>query len=88
MDPGHDALAAALEELKLRCVLMLEEPRTRPWRRVFPLDAVSLHVVLDGACVIDGDVHLWRHRLDDGELLVVNRGTRGALQATSESDPP
>lgn len=88
MNPGHDALAAALEELKLRCVLMVDPPGARPWRRAFPLDALSLHVVLRGACVIDVDVHLWRHRLDDGELLVVNRGMRGALRPASESDPP
>lgn len=88
MDSEPDALEAALEELRLRCALMRESPSDRPWRRAFPEDAVSLHVVLDGGCVIDADIHLWRYRLDPGEVLVVRPGVRGALRATRDDHPP
>ncbi|HUM12258.1 MAG TPA: AraC family transcriptional regulator [Myxococcaceae bacterium] len=88
VDPGHDPLVLALDELRLRCVVMGDRQDGGPWRRAFPADALSLHVVLEGGCLIDADVHLWRYRLDPGELLVVNRAVPGVLRATCESDPP
>ncbi len=88
MQAGDDPLVVALEELRLRCALIVEDDQASPWRRAFPADAISLHVVLEGGCLIDADLHLWRHRLDPGELLVVNRAVPGSLRATSEADPP
>jgi AraC-like DNA-binding protein len=85
---GTDPLVVALEELRLRCVLIVEPDAPGPWRRTFPADAVSLHVVLEGGCLIDADLQLWRARVDPGELLLVNRGVPGALRATCEADPP
>ena len=88
VEPRSDALAMALEELRFRCVLADEPTVPGPWRRVFPEDAVSLHVVLEGGCLISADLELSRYRLDPGEVLVVNRAIRGGLRATSEADPP
>ncbi len=88
MEPGTDPLVAALDELKLRCVPMRDAAKGGPWRRAFPEDAVSLHVVLEGGCLIEADLHLWRYRLDPGEVLVVKPGIRGALRATCEANPP
>jgi AraC-like DNA-binding protein len=88
VDAGTDPLAIALEELRLRCVLMDAHACAGPWTRAFPGDTASLHVVLDGGCMIDADLQLWRYRLDPGEVLVVNRGVRGALRATTEANPP
>ncbi len=88
MDRETDALVAALDELRLRCIPVPEAVRAVPWRRVFPEETVSLHVVLEGGCLIDSGVRLWRYRLDPGEVLVVNRGVPGALRATCETDPP
>jgi len=88
VEQGNDPLVDALEELRFRCVLMTDSGDAGPWRRPFPADAVSLHVLLEGGCLIEADLHLWRHRLDPGELLVVNRAVPGALRATSEAEPP
>ena len=82
-----DALGAALEELKLRCVPLPADDVTHPWTRPFPEEAMSLHVVLDGVCLIQTDVPLWSYRLHDGEVLAVS-GARGALRALSEGRPP
>lgn len=88
VDAGTDPLAVALEELRLRCVLMDAHDGAGPWTRVFPADTASLHVVLDGGCMIDADLQLWRYRLEPGEVLVVNRGVRGTLRATIDASPP
>lgn len=88
MEPRIDPLVAALDELKLRCVLVRNAGGSGPWRRAFPEDAMSLHVVLEGGCLIEADVHLWRYRLDPGEVLVVRPSVRGALRATCEADRP
>ncbi len=89
MDFALDALAAALGELKLRCEPLAEPPcGPEGWRRSFPLDAVSLHLVVIGDCLIGADVKLWRHRLERGEVLVVNRGVPGELRPTSEHGYP
>jgi AraC-like DNA-binding protein len=88
VEPGTDPLAAALEELKLRCALMRDVAGGGPWSRAFPEDAMSLHVVLEGGCLIEADVHLWRYRLDPGEVLVVRPGVRGGLRATCAANPP
>ena len=53
-----DALVAALEELKPRCELITEGNERRPWTRPFPEDAMSLHVVLEGGCLIETDLDL------------------------------
>ena len=65
-----------------------DDGRTRPWRRDFPLDAVSIHVPLEGACHIAVDTPIWTHRLERGEILVVNRGIGGAVLARDEGEPP
>lgn len=83
-----DALTAALDELKLRCVLLSDDDDTRPWTRTFPDRAISLHVVLDGTCLIQTDLPVWRYQLREGELLIANGAGRGALRATSETPPP
>jgi hypothetical protein len=83
-----DALVAALEELKLRCALMTEGNERRPWTRPFPEDAMSLHVVLEGGCLIETDLDLWRYRLHDGEVLVINGTGPGALRGMSDARPP
>ena len=88
MDLAVDALAAALEELKLRCVLLSAEAGPGAWRQPFPVDAVSVHLVLRGVCLIEVSLHLPRTLLSGGDLLIVNRGIRGALRAASESDRP
>ena len=88
MTRGPDALTTALEELRLRCTLLETAPGSGPWRRAFPEDAISLHLVLEGACLIDADVNVWRYQVQDGELLVVNRGVGGELRALSEDDEP
>jgi hypothetical protein len=57
---------------------MTEGDQARGWSRRFPEDVVSLHVAMDGGCVIDAELALWRYRLLPGEVLVVNRGVAGA----------
>ncbi len=86
MDLTPDALAAALDELKLRCIPICEPPSAERWCRPFPLDAVSLHLVVGADCLIRTEVKLWRHRLERGEVLVVNRGVRGELRPANEHD--
>jgi AraC-like DNA-binding protein len=86
MDLAPDALTAALDELKLRCEPLPEPAPAEGWRRTFPLDAVSLHVVVGADCLIRTEVKLWRHRLERGEVLVVNRGVRGELRPVNEHD--
>ena len=89
MDFALDPLAAALGELKLRCEPLAGPPcGPEGWRRTFPLDAVSLHLVVIGDCLIGADVKLWRYRLERGEVLVVNRGVPGELRPTSEHGHP
>jgi AraC-like DNA-binding protein len=88
VEPGTDPLVVALEELRLRCILLAEPAGPGPWKRPFPADTPSLHVVLEGGCLIDADLQLWRFRVDPGELVLVNRGVPGGLRATSETDPP
>lgn|GEM_PF-522226 len=82
VDLTDDALAAALADLDLRCLPLPEAPGAGEWRRPFPQDHISLHVVVSGDCLIDTPVPLWRHRLRTGEVLVVNRGVEGELRAT------
>jgi AraC-like DNA-binding protein len=67
---------------------MLDDGPTRPWTRTFPDDAISLHVVVDGDCLIDTDLPLWRFRLHSGEVLVVAGGATRALRAMTEARPP
>ena len=87
MDFALDPLAAALDELKLRCEPLPQPPGgPEGWRRAFPLDAVSLHLVVIGDCLIVADVELWRYRLELGEVLLVNRGVPGELRPTSVRD--
>jgi AraC-like DNA-binding protein len=88
MAPGQDALSEALEELKFRCAPFETTDAPQPWRRDFPLDAVSIHVPLEGACHIAVDTPIWTHHLDRGEILVVNRGLGGALLPRSGDEPP
>jgi AraC-like DNA-binding protein len=88
MNERLDALEDALAELQVRCVPITSGAAPRPWRREFPLDAVSLHVPLEGRCHIDVDTPIWVHRLERGQVLLVNRGVAGALRPASESDPP
>ena len=88
MAPGQDALAQALEELRFRCAPFEKTDAPRPWRLDFPLDAVSIHVPLEGACHIAVNSPIWTHRLERGEILVVNRGIGGALLPRDEGDPP
>jgi hypothetical protein len=51
---GQDALAEALEE-SISPRPFETTGAQRPWRRDFPLDAVSIHVPLDGACHVAVD---------------------------------
>lgn len=83
-----DALTDALDELQLRCVLLPVDESSRPWTRTFPENAVSLHLVLEGLCLIQTDLPVSRHHLREGELLIVNGAGRGALRAASEAPPP
>jgi len=87
MFADRDALSAALDQLGFRC-LVLDALAARPWRREFLRDAISVHLVLQGSCLLDVDFPVWRYRLDEGELLVVNRGTPGALRSSSDADSP
>jgi len=87
MTPGGDALTEALEELRFRCTPFPTTDAPRPWRLELPLDAVSIHVPLEGASHIAVDTPLWTHALDRGEILVVNRGIGGALLAR-DAEPP
>ena len=88
MDLKHDALASALDDLKLRCVPLLERASHGEWRRSFPLEDISMHVVISSDCLIDAAVPMWRHRLTRGEVLVVNRGVEGELRSTSGDHRP
>ena len=88
VETSPDPLVTALRELRLRCVLDRPAASPGPWRRAFREDAISLHLVLEGACLIDARVKVWRYQVRAPELLVVNRGVRGGLRALSESDPP
>ena len=88
MDLKHDALTAALDDLKLRCVPLQETASRGEWRRSFPLDDISLHLVISGDCLINAAVRIWRHRLTRGEMLVVNRGVEGELRSTSGDHRP
>ena len=88
MESSPDPLVAALQELRLRCVLDRSAEHTAPWRKAFREDAISLHLVLEGACLIDAPIKVWRYQARAPELLVVNRGVGGSLRALSEDDPP
>lgn len=88
MSWDQDPLSEALEELRLRCDPFATTDRERPWTRDLPVDAVTIHVPLSGACHLAVDTSLWTHCLDRGEILVVNRGIGGALVARDEDDPP
>ena len=79
---------AALEELKLRCELITEGNERHPWTRPFPEDAMSLHVVLEGGCLIETNLDLFRYRLHDGEVLVINGTGPGALRGMSDARAP
>jgi len=83
-----DPLTAALDELKLRCVPLLDRGAPLRWRRVFPTDLVSIHAVVEGACLIETDMLLWRELLDEGEVLVVKGTHRGELRALNEGMVP
>ena len=84
----RDPLDDALSELRFRCVPLLTPEEPRPWRRDFPRDTVSLHVPLEGSCHIDVETPIWTHRLERGEILVVNRGLGGALRAAGKLESP
>ena len=88
MTRTRDALVAALEELKLRCELITESDERRPWTRPFPEDAISLHVVLEGGCLIETDLPLQRYRMHDGEVLLINGTEPGALRGMSDARQP
>ena len=49
---------------------------------------MSLHLVLEGVCLIQTDLPVSRYQLHEGELLVVNGAGRGALRATSNTRAP
>ena len=81
-----DPLVSALEELRLRCVLVKRAPGAGAWTVAFPVDAISLHLVLRGEYLIDADVKVWRYLVHTDELLVVKRGVGGGLRAISDVD--
>ena len=85
---GTDPLTAALDELKLRCVPLLDGEAPLRWRRVFPEGVVSIHAVVEGTCLIETNMLLWRELLDEGEVLVVKGTHRGELRAMSEGIVP
>jgi len=88
MDLKDDALTAALHDLRLRCVPLQEGASRGEWRRSFPLDDISLHLVISSDCLVSAAVPMWRHRLTRGEMLVVNRGVEGELRSTSGDHRP
>jgi AraC-like DNA-binding protein len=83
-----DPLTAALDDLKLRCVPLVEGSGRLRWGRVFPPDVVSIHAVVEGTCLIQTDMLLWRELLDEGEVLVVKGTHPGELRAMSEGMVP
>jgi AraC-like DNA-binding protein len=83
-----DPLTAALDELQLRCVPLLDGEAPLRWRRAFPADVVSIHAVVEGTCLIETDMLLWRELLDEGDVLVVKGTHRGELRAMSEGMAP
>lgn len=88
MSERPDPLEDALTELQFRCVSMSGQEPSSAWRRDLPLSSVTLHVPIEGSCHIDVDTPIWLHRLERGEVLLVNKGVGGALRAVSENDPP
>jgi AraC-like DNA-binding protein len=88
MAERQDALTEALAELRFRCAPFPATEAPRPWRRDLPLEVVTIHVPLQGACHIAVETAIWTHRLERGEILVVNRGIGGALLPRDEGDPP
>ncbi|HET9155542.1 MAG TPA: cupin domain-containing protein [Myxococcaceae bacterium] len=79
---------AALEDLKFRCSVIAEEQPNRPWTRTFPDDAITLHAVVAGDCLLDTDLPVWRYRVHEGEVLVVSGGAARGLRPLLQAQPP
>ena len=84
-----DALAAAFDELRVRCVPMRpREHRDSRWTLPFPPADISLHVVLRGGCIVQSSAHLRRRFLEERDVLLVHAGVDGTLLSTSDAAPP